>query len=152
MIRTLLCTAAFVVAGQIAFAAITSDSVVTSLRAEGYTRIEVKQGPTQIGVEAIRGPEKLEIVYDIETGSILKQEIETVRPGVNTAPGVRIRNHDDDFVDGDDDNEDNNDDRGHESDGDKDGDDNRGSDNGDDSGDGDRDNKDNSGSDDDGDE
>lgn len=154
MKRTLLCTAAFIFAGHMAFAAITADSVVTDLLADGYTRIEVKQGPTQIKVEAIRGTEKLEIVYDIESGAILKQEVETVRPGENTAPGVRIRDRDEDFVDGDDDNndEDENDDDDNDDNDDDNDDDNGSDDDNDDGDDNDDDGDDNSGSDDDGDD
>jgi hypothetical protein len=86
-------------AGHMAFA-LTADQVVTDLQAAGYTRVEVKVGPTQMKVEAIRGTEKLEIVYDKATGAILKREIETVRPGENTAAGVSIRDRGRDFVRG----------------------------------------------------
>lgn len=152
MKRTLLSTAAFIFAGHMAFAAISSDSVVTSLLADGYTRVEVKQGPMQIKVEAIRGTEKLEIVYDIETGAILKQEVETVRPGENTAPGVSIRDRDEDFVDGEDDSNDDDEDDDNDNDDDTDDsdDDNDDDDNSDD--DSDDDGDDDSVSDDDGDD
>ena len=44
------------------------DTKVTALQAEGYDRIEVKTGRTQTKIEAIRGAEKLEVVYDISVG------------------------------------------------------------------------------------
>ena len=106
MKRTLMMTAAFLIAGQMAFAAISTNTVVTDLQGQGYTRIEIKTGPTQMKVEAIRGTEKLEIVYDIETGAILKQESGEIYQGENTTPGVQISKDDDDFVDGKDDDED----------------------------------------------
>ena len=121
-----------------AFAAITTDTVVSDLTALGYTRIEIKTGPTQMKVEAIRGTEKLEVIYDIESGEILKQEIETVNAGDDTAPGVELSTDDDDFLDGSDDDEDDDND---EDDGDDEGDDND-EDDGDDDSDGDDDDND----------
>ena len=106
MKRTLMMTAAFIFGGHMAFAALTTDTVVTDLTALGYTRIEIKTGPTQMKVEAIRRTEKLEVIYDIESGDILKQEIETVDAGDDIAPGVDISTDDEDFVDGDDDEDD----------------------------------------------
>ena len=103
MKRTLMMTAAFLFAGQMAFAALSTDTVVSDLTGQGYTRIEIKTGPTQMKVEAIRGTEKLEIVYDIETGAVLSQETGEVYQGENTTPGVEIGTDDDDFVDGSDD-------------------------------------------------
>ena len=106
MKRTLMMTAAFVFAGQMAFAALSTDSVVNDLTGQGYTRIEIKTGPTQMKVEAIRGTEKLEIVYDLETGAVLEQETGEIYQGENTAPGVEISTDDEDFVDGSDDGDD----------------------------------------------
>ena len=142
MKRTLLMTAAFLFAGQMAFAALSTDTVVSDLTGLGYTRIEIKTGPTQMKVEAIRGTEKLEIIYDIETGAVLKQETGVVYQGENTTPGVEIATDDDDFVDGNDDGNDDaadandNDDNDDAADAnDNDGSDDDGDDNGDDSGD-----------------
>ena len=106
MKRTLMMTAAFLFAGQMAFAALSTNTVVSDLTGLGYTRIEIKTGPTQMKVEAIRGTEKLEIIYDIETGAVLKQEIGEVYQGENTTPGVEIKTDDEDFVDGNDDDND----------------------------------------------
>ena len=47
-----------------AAAQITTDGVIQDLSAQGYSRIEVANGPTQMKVEAIRGTEKLEVIYD----------------------------------------------------------------------------------------
>ena len=132
MKRTLMMTAAFIFGGHMAFAALTTDTVVTDLTALGYTRIEIKTGPTQMKVEAIRGTEKLEVIYDIESGDILKQEIESVDAGDDIAPGVEISTDDEDFVDGDDDDQDEDEDEDEDEDkdavedGDHDGDDDSG--------------------------
>ncbi len=134
-----LMTALMTASAQMAFA-ITTDDVVAAFQAEGFTRIEVKQGPTQIKVEAIRGTEKVETIYDIETGEPLKSETETVEEGENVNPGVFIRIRDDDFVDvSDDDDEDDDDDDDDDEDDDEDddddddhGDDDHGGDDGDD--------------------
>ena len=136
MKRTLMMTAAFLFAGQMAFAALSTDTVVSDLTGQGYTRIEIKTGPTQMKVEAIRGTEKLEIVYDIETGAVLSQETGEVYQGENTTPGVEIATDDDDFVDGSDDGNDSADGTDVNDDNSGDDNDNNGSDDdGDDSGD-----------------
>ena len=157
MKRSLMMTAALIFAGSMSFAAINTDTIATDLQAQGYTRVEIKKGISQVKVEAIRGTEKLEVIYDIETGAILKREVETVRPGENTAPGVSVRERNRDFVrgrsndddddDSDDDSDDDNDDdnSGHGGgDDDDDDDDNSGSGSGGD--DDDDDDDDNSGS------
>ena len=139
MKRTLMMTAAFIFGGHMAFAALTTDTVVTDLTALGYTRIEIKTGPTQMKVEAIRGTEKLEVIYDIESGDILKQEIETVDAGDDIAPGVEISTDDEDFVDGDDDEDDVDEDEDEDEDEDADEDEDEGDDSDDDSDDEDED-------------
>lgn len=139
MKRTLMMTAAFIFGGHMAFAALTTDTVVTDLTALGYTRIEIKTGPTQMKVEAIRGTEKLEVIYDIESGDILKQEIETVDAGDDIAPGVEISTDDEDFVDGDDDEDDIDEDEDEDEDEDADEDEDEGDDSDDDSDDEDED-------------
>ncbi len=97
MNRTFLLAAAFLLTGQAALA-LTAEQVVNDLRSQGYTRIEVRNGVTQTKVEAIRGTEKLEMVYDRATGAVLKSETEAVGLTDNTAPGVRIRNRNRDFL------------------------------------------------------
>jgi Mg-chelatase subunit ChlI len=109
-----LVAAMMVFSAQMATAAITSDSVIASYQAEGYTRIEVRIGPTQMKVEAIKGNVKVETIYDIATGTVLKTETEAVLAGENIAPGVSVRKRGQDFVDAgnssDDDSNDDNDD------------------------------------------
>jgi hypothetical protein len=98
-VKKTILTLAFglMLSGQGAFA-LTADEVVNDLRDQGYTRTEVRVGPSQIKVEAIRGTEKLEVIYDKTTGAVLKSEVATVRFGDNTTPGVSIRDRNRDFV------------------------------------------------------
>lgn len=90
-------TLGFVLAGHMAFA-LTSDEVIADLQAQGFTRVEVKVGPTQIKVEAIRGTDKVETIYDSGSGMVLKTETGSVESGENTAPGVSVRTQSRDFV------------------------------------------------------
>ena len=100
MMRILLASAAaLALTGSVALAQSAADQIVSDLQAQGYTRIEVTEGPTQVKVEAIQGGTKLEYVYDRATGAILKQEVEPVDADDDTRPGVEIRNGDD-FVRG----------------------------------------------------
>jgi hypothetical protein len=114
-----------------------AEQVISGLQAQGFTRIEVKQGPTQLKVEAIQGDTKVEYVYDLASGDVLSQETERVDDDDDTAPGVEIDREEEDFVsvpgavmdddDGDDDgSDDDDDDRGHGNDDDHDDDDNPG--------------------------
>ncbi len=111
--KTVLLAVAFAAFGAVAQAEVNVEALVTQLQSEGYTRIEVTRGRTQVKVEAIRGTEKVETIYDAVTGAILKTENEAVRPQENTNPGVRIRDRNRDFVKSrgsDDDDDDDNDD------------------------------------------
>ena len=125
MKRFLMMTAAMFVATA-ATAAITPESVVDTFKADGYGSIEVKVGVSQIKAEAIKDGVKVEVVYDKETGAILKQESEAAA-GAATG-GVEIKFEDRDFVrgdkadddgvdDNDDDSDDSNDDSGDDSSG-----------------------------------
>jgi hypothetical protein len=76
-----------------------ADRLVSQFSEQGFTRMEVKNGPTQTKVEAIRGNQKVEVVYDQATGSIIKQESQRVRSGDDRSAGVEIRDRDSDFVD-----------------------------------------------------
>lgn len=128
MKRTLMMTVALIFAGHTAFAAITAETIAADLTEQGYTRIEIRQGPTQTKVEAIRGTETLEVVYDTETGDVLKSETGVVYQGENTTPGIEVSVRDRDFVDGADSDEDGDDHHdgatGSDDDGHDDGDDN----------------------------
>ena len=58
MKKLMMTTMAGVFAASMSFAAITTDAIVSDFQAQGFTRVEVKVGPTQMKVEAIRGAEK----------------------------------------------------------------------------------------------
>lgn len=162
--------AALVMSGGMAFAAVNTEALVSDLQSQGYTFIEVKRGPTQIKVEAVRGTEKVETVYDIATGRVLDQEAEAADADERGRTGVQVRDRSRDFVrvsdngavyddsddrydddSRDDDDRDSDDDRGHGNDDDRNDDDNPGR--GDDRGRGhDDDGSDDKGRDDDGDD
>jgi len=105
-LKLLTTTAAIAIAASVAFAQSSTDQIVSQLQAQGFTRIEIKQGPTQIKVEAIRGNTKVEYIYDSRTGELIKSEVERVGSDDDRSPGVQIRNESDDFVDDDDDDDD----------------------------------------------
>lgn len=67
--------------------------------AAGYSRVEVKTGPTQTKVEAWSATTKMEVIYDTATGTLLKTESEML---TGTAPvaGTSIRERGRDFVRG----------------------------------------------------
>lgn len=102
MKRTLMMTAGMIFAANMAFAAITTDTVAADLTAQGYTSIEITKGLTQIKVEAANGTQTLEVVYDIATGAVLHHETGTVEAGNIPDPGVSVRARKRDFVKGQD--------------------------------------------------
>ncbi|TNC69837.1 hypothetical protein [Rubellimicrobium roseum] len=91
-------TAVMALSTGAALAQSAAEEVIAGLQAQGYTRIEVKEGPTQMKVEAIQGDTKLEYVYDRATGQVLSREVERVDGDDDTAPGVEIDREDEDFV------------------------------------------------------
>ena len=64
--------------------------LISDLAAEGFTRVEVKRGVTQLKVDAIRGDQKLVLVIDTTTGKILKKHVGQVWLFDNAAPGFFI--------------------------------------------------------------
>ena len=82
-----------------------NQKVVEDLQAQGYDFIEIKNGLTQIKVEAIRGTEKLEIVYDRETVEVLKREVQRAASGEVGRSGIEIDTRNRDFLDDDEDDE-----------------------------------------------
>ena len=86
------------------------DGLVASLQSQGYASVEVRNGPTQSKVEAVRGTEKVEIVIDRATGTVVKSETERLAASDLAQPGLSIRSRDRDFVRGDDADDDGDDD------------------------------------------
>ena len=67
--------------------------------AEGYTYVEVKVGPTQTKLEAVKGDRKVEVVYDNATNAIIKQEFEDADDDYVGRTGVEIETSTSDFED-----------------------------------------------------
>lgn len=82
-----------------------AQGIAEKYRGEGYTRIEIRIGVTQAKVEAIKGSTKIEVIYDLATGAIVKSETERVDDDDSTAPGLFVR-HVDRVSFGDDDDDD----------------------------------------------
>ncbi len=87
-----------VLSSGMAAAQVDTTALVNDLQAQGYSRVEVRTGPSQVKVEAIRGTEKVETIYDSATGSVLKSETGTVGVFEKSAPGVSVRERNRDFV------------------------------------------------------
>lgn len=128
--KLLTYTAALALSAGAAFAAIDGGKLADDYLAEGYSFVEVKIGPTQTKVEAIKDGRKVEVVYDNATGKIIKQENEAADSDDAGRTGKDIKTVKKDFEDGDDDNDD--DDHGDDDDDDDDSDDDHGSDHDDD--------------------
>lgn len=121
MKRIFLIAALFALPTTTALAAIDTDGLIAGYQSEGYTTIEVTRGTTQTKVEAIRGTEKLEVVYDNETGATLKSELGAPEADDDILPGVTVRDRARDFVGNDDEDENEDEDGVSDDDGDDDG-------------------------------
>lgn len=97
--KHLLIIAALIPAG-IASADVTPEQLTRDYAAAGYSRIEIKTGPTQTKVEAWNSTTKIETIHDTRSGAILKSETEALRSGTGVVPGVSVRERNRDFVDG----------------------------------------------------
>jgi len=89
--------------GTSAWADAFTDQIVTNLQQLGYTYIEVKDGPTQVKVEAVQGGQKIELVFDRSTGAILKQQVGRSSFADRNKSGVEVDQTNRVFVDGSDD-------------------------------------------------
>ncbi|EKD60029.1 MAG: hypothetical protein ACD_54C00983G0003 [uncultured bacterium] len=144
--RLMMFTAAVTFSATMASAAITANDVVATYQSQGYTYVQVKDGISQIKVEAIKDGVKLEVIYDKASGNVISQETRAVQGSEAGLSGVEVQHSNGDFDDtGDDDNGD--DDNGDDDNGD---DDNGGDDTGDDDNDGDDNGSDDNGDDDNG--
>ncbi len=73
-------TGTIIFAATAAFATATlanplENGLISDLQSQGYDFIEVKNAPGQIKVEAIRGTEELEMIFDRQSGQLLKREV-----------------------------------------------------------------------------
>jgi hypothetical protein len=139
-------TAAIMLTTGAAFAAIDGNALADAYLADGYTFVEVKVGPTQTKVEAIKDGIKVEVIYDNETQDVIKREEEAAdaEDAGRTGKEVRVvkRDFEDDGDrkgrkdddDEDDDDDDDDDGKGRGGDDGDDGNDDNGDDGDDDSG------------------
>lgn len=104
--------AAVVLSGTAALSQSFEDKVVSMMRDLGYTFVEVKRGPTQLKAEGVKGTEKLEVIYDLATGRILKREQERADADEIGRVGFQFDVRDRDFLDAGDDDDRNDDDGG----------------------------------------
>ena len=113
--RLMLFTAAAALSTGMAQAAITAQGAAQAFLDQQYSYVEVKEGLTQIKVEAVKDGTKIEVVYDKATGAILKSETEYAGDDYDNKTGVEIEDEDKDFVgDKDDDSEDDGEDDDHD--------------------------------------
>ena len=108
MQRFILMTTALAFSATMAMAAVTSTDLVSAYQAQGYTKIEVITGLTQIKVEATQGNSKVEVIYDAATGAILSQQNSRAKAG-DHGQGVEVSTSPDDFLNGSADDNGNND-------------------------------------------
>lgn len=120
--KLMMFTAAAALTANMAFAAIDPQALADGYIAEGYTYVEVKQGPTQTKIEAVKGDVKVEVVYDNATGGIIKQETEAAGDDAGRT-GVEIDFRDEDFEDDENDDDEDEDEDEDEDDSDEDEDD-----------------------------
>lgn len=102
MKRIFALAAMLAIPASMSLAAINTDELVKSYQDQKYTTIEVTVGLNQTKVEAIRNNEKIEVVYDNETGNVLETELGTPDADDDITPGVTVRYDNDDSVNDDD--------------------------------------------------
>jgi hypothetical protein len=102
MKRIFLIAALFALPSTAALALIDTDGLVAGYQADGYTAIEVTRGLTQTKIEAIRGTEKIEVIYDNETGATLSSMLGTPAADDDLLPGVTVRDLSGNFLGNDD--------------------------------------------------
>jgi hypothetical protein len=117
--KLMMFTAAAALSANVAFAAINPQALADAYLKEGYTYVEVKVGPTQTKLDAVKGDRKVEVIYDNASGVVLKQEFEDADDDYVGKTGVEIEDEARDFVAGDDANDDENDDAENDDDSDE---------------------------------
>ena len=92
-------TALFAASAAPAAAQSFTDQVTATLAEQGFQTREIKNGPTETKVEAVRGNVQLEVVYDRATGTIVEQEIEPFAGVISDNHVVEISTEEEDFSD-----------------------------------------------------
>ena len=96
MKRTLLLTTSLAVlgagfaTGAIAAVNELSDRVVADLQSQGYGYIEIEQSPAQLKVEAVRGNDTIEAIYDLASGQRVSEETQPAEAEDLAMSGVEI--------------------------------------------------------------
>jgi hypothetical protein len=130
MNRIFLLTTAMIIAGNIAHAEMSTTAVADDYVAQGYSKVEVQRGQTQIQVEAVRGTEKITVIYDIASGNVLSTQSRLAPLQEQSERGVQIRSGAQDFSQANDNDHGGNDDNQNGNDGDRGGNDDNGNDHG----------------------
>lgn len=97
MKRIFLITTALVLAGTIAQAEVTTRALANDYMVQGYDKVEVKRGATQIRVEAIRAGQKVRVVYDIASGAVISNQTSPASQSEQSESGVEVSSGSDDF-------------------------------------------------------
>ncbi len=100
--RLMMFTAAAALSATMAHAAIDPQALADAYIKEGYTYVEIKVGPTQTKLEAVKGDRKVEVIYDNVTEKPIKEEFEDADDDYLGRTGIEIETSDDDFEDADD--------------------------------------------------
>ncbi|WP_432256465.1 hypothetical protein [Limimaricola sp. AA108-03] len=97
MRKVFMAATAFVALGATsALASPKGEMLMQKYRAAEYTRVEIKEGPTQYKVEAVKNGRKVEVVYDRNL-RVIKKEYEKADAD-DDRPRYRIRSKPKDFV------------------------------------------------------
>jgi hypothetical protein len=106
--KLMMFTAALALSANMAMSQtpIDAQALADAYIAEGYTYVEVKVGPTQTKLEAVKGDQMVEMIYDTATGALIKQEFEDAEDDYIGRTGIEIETSDEDFEDDEDDEDD----------------------------------------------
>lgn len=88
--------AALTLVAGVASAQSVDRQIHNQLSRQGFTNIEIERDNGRIEVEARRGGQKVELVYDARTGRLIRQEIERDRNTTRPGGSVTRRGNDDD--------------------------------------------------------
>ncbi len=90
--KFMMFTAAMALSTGMAMAAITGSDVVSTYQAQNYSYIQVKEGPTQIKVEAIKDGMQIEVIYDKATGDVVSTEsgVASAEDAAKTGVSVKV--------------------------------------------------------------
>lgn len=91
MKQTHIIAAAIALSGSGAIAQNLNDQIVSDLSNQGFGRIEIDNSQGQTRVEAVRGSQEIEVVWDDASGQIVSQESRNVRAVDGASAGGTAR-------------------------------------------------------------